>query len=100
VSGRERRLKQNSNHVISTRIVERNPHSLIGVENLTDIGERIHRTKGKNASTRQRRGNAVQSKWVFAELHGMIASKALLHESMTIKVDAHSTSQAMQEPSQ
>jgi putative transposase len=37
ISGRERRLKQDANHVVSKRIVTRYPHSLIGLENLTDL---------------------------------------------------------------
>ena len=94
ISGRERRLKQDANHVVSKRIVECYPHALIGLENLTDIRERTRRKKGKKASVKQRRANARHSKWAFAELHSMIAYKALLHESMTVKVDAHFTSQA------
>ncbi len=94
ISGRERRLKQDANHVVSKRIVERYPHSLIGLEDLTDIRERTKRRKGKRASKKQRQANARQSKWAFAELHSMIAYKALVHGSMTIKVDANYTSQA------
>jgi putative transposase len=94
MSGRERRLKQDANHVVSKRIVDRHPHSLIGLENLTDIRERGRRKKGKKASKKQRRANAAYSKWSFAELQSMIAYKALLHGSMAVKVDAHYTSQA------
>src|SRR6266571_1012865 len=94
ISGRERRLKQDANHVVSKRIVTRHPHSLIGLEHLTDIRERGRRKKGKKASTKQRRANAAYSKWSFAELQSMIAYKALLHGSMAVKVDAHYTSQA------
>ncbi len=94
ISGRERRLKQDANHVVSKRIVDRHPHSLIGLENLTDIRERGRRKKGKKASKKQRRANAAYSKWSFAELQSMIAYKALLHGSMAVKVDAHYTSQA------
>ena len=94
ISGRERRLKQDANHVVSKRIVTRHPHSLIGLENLTDIRERTRRKHGKKATKKQRRANAVYSKWSFAELHSMIAYKALLHGSMAIKVDAHYTSKA------
>jgi len=94
ISGRERRLKQDANHVVSKRIVDRHPHSLIGLEHLTDIRERGRRKKGKKASTKQRRANAAYSKWSFAELQSMIAYKALLHGSMAVKVDAHYTSQA------
>jgi putative transposase len=94
ISGRERRLKQDANHVVSKRITTRYPHSLIGLENLTDIRERTRRKHGKKASKKQRKANAASSKWAFAELHSMIAYKALLHGSMAIKVDAHYTSKA------
>ena len=94
LSGRERRLKQDANHVVSKRIVTRYPHALIGLENLTDIRERTRRKHGKKASKKQRKANAAYSKWAFAELHRMIAYKALLHGSMAIKVDAHYTSKA------
>jgi putative transposase len=94
ISGRERRLKQDANHVVSKRLVSAHPHTLLGLENLTDIRERTKRRQGKKASQKQRRANAVYAKWAFAELHAMIAYKALLQESMAIKVDAHYTSQA------
>jgi putative transposase len=94
MSGRERRLKQDANHVVSKRIVTRYPHSLIGLEDLTDIRDRTRRKHGKKASKKQRKANARQSKWAFAELHAMIAYKALRHSSMAIKVDANFTSQA------
>src|SRR2546428_7151419 len=47
ISGRERRLKQDANHVVSKRIVTRHPHSLIGLENLTHIREGTKRKKGE-----------------------------------------------------
>jgi putative transposase len=37
ISGRERRLKQDANHVVSKRIAEQHPQSLIGLEDLTHI---------------------------------------------------------------
>ena len=94
ISRRERRLKQDANHIVSKRIVEHHPQALIGLENLTDIRERTRRKKGKKATKKQRKANTRQAKWAFAELHGMIAYKAALHESMAIKVDAHYTSQS------
>src|SRR6266704_1690713 len=94
ISGRERRLKQDANHVVSKRIVTRHPHSLIGLENLTDIRERTKRKKGKKATSAQRKANAAYSKWSFAELQSMIAYKALSYGSMAVKVDAHYTSKA------
>ena len=94
ISGRERRLKADANHAVSKRIVTRHPHSLIGLEQLTDIRERTRRKHGKKATKKQRKANATYSKWSFAELQGMIAYKALLHGSMAVKVDAHSTSKS------
>ncbi len=91
---RERRLKADANHVVSKRMVSAHPHALFGLEDLTDIRERTRRKKGKKASSKQRKANAAYSKWAFAELHAMITYKALLHESMAIKVDAHYSSQA------
>ena len=94
MSQRERRLKQDANHVVSKHIVEHHPHSLIGLENLTDIRERTQRKRGKKATKKQRKANARQSKWAFAELHAMIAYKATYTDSLAVKVDAHYTSQA------
>src|SRR5438876_8102531 len=59
ISGRERRLKQDANHVVSKRIVTRYPHSLIGLEKLTDIRDRTRRKHGKTASKTQRKANAA-----------------------------------------
>src|SRR5439155_1368441 len=72
ISGRERRLKADANHVVSKRIVDQHPYSLIGLEQLTDIRDRTKRRKGKKASKKQRKANATFSKWSFAELHAMI----------------------------
>jgi IS605 OrfB family transposase len=103
ISGRERRLKADANHRVSTHIVKANPHSLIGLEDLTDIRERTKRRtrrKKKNGkgsqpvSHKQRKSNSAYSKWSFAELQGMIAYKALFNQSMAIKVDANYTSKA------
>jgi putative transposase len=94
ISGRERRLKQDANHVVSKSIVMIHPNSLIGLEELTGIRERTKRRKGKRASKKQRKANAAYSKWSFAELQAMITYKASLHESIAIKVDADYTSKA------
>src|SRR5712691_2374957 len=50
ISGRERRLKADANHVVSQRIVAHHPHALIGLENLTNIRERTNRRRSKKAS--------------------------------------------------
>jgi putative transposase len=94
ISGRERRLKQARNHLISRRIVDAHPHSLIGLEDLTHIRDRLRRKHGKKASKKQRRANRHASKWAFAELHGYIAYKATMTGSMAVKVDANYTSKA------
>jgi IS605 OrfB family transposase len=101
LSGRERRLKLNSNHVIAKCIVDRYPHALIGLEDLTGIRERTPRRKhvhnGKRVlplSPKARRANRHASKWAFAELQNIIAYKAALSNSVAVKVDADFTSQA------
>jgi len=73
---------------------DQHPHSLIGLENLTDIREHSKRTRGKHASKKQRRANQHASRWAFAELHSILAYKAASAGSLTVKVDAHFTSQA------
>src|SRR3989442_436438 len=62
MSGRERRLKQDANHVVAKRIVDQHPHSLIGLEHLTDIRERTKRKTGKQGSLKQRKANTAYSK--------------------------------------
>jgi putative transposase len=94
IAGRERRLKHDRNHLISRRLVDAYPHSLIGLEDLTHIRERTKRKHGKKATVKQRRANRHASQWAFAELHGYVAYKALLAGSMTVKVDPYQTSQA------
>jgi putative transposase len=94
IAGRERRLKQERNHLISRRIVDTYPASLIGLEDLTHIRERTKRKHGKHTSRKQRRANRHGAAWAFAELHGYIAYKALLAGSMAVQVDAYKTSQA------
>jgi IS605 OrfB family transposase len=94
ISGRERRLKADANHVVSKRIVREHPHSLIGLEELKDIRERTKRKHGTKASKKQRKANAAHSTWAFAQLHSMIAYKALRNSSMAIKVDANDTSKS------
>src|SRR5207245_2975871 len=94
ISRRERRLKLQTNHRIAKRIIAQHPHSIIGLENLTDIREHTKRRTGKKASQKQRQANAASSTWAFAELHGILAYKAVLAGSLTVKVDAHFTSQA------
>jgi IS605 OrfB family transposase len=93
IAGRERRLKLNTNHVISKRIVDTQPISLIGLADLNGIRERTKRKKGKKASKKQRKANRHASKWAFAQLHGTLAYKAMLAGSLCVKVEAAYTSQ-------
>jgi IS605 OrfB family transposase len=94
ISGRERRLKLDTNHCISKDILDTHPHACIGLEDLTHIRERTRRKKGKKASKKQRRANRHASKWAFAELHAFLDYKAVLAGSLCVKVDADYTSQA------
>jgi hypothetical protein len=57
IARRESRLKQEHNHIISRQIVDAYPHSLIGLEDLTHIRERVRRKHGKQASKKQRKAN-------------------------------------------
>jgi putative transposase len=97
VAARERWLKQERNHVISRRIVDAYPRSLLGLEDLTHIHERTKRRRsrcGKKASQKQRKVNRHASTWAFAELQDYLAYKALLAGSMAVKVATSYTSQA------
>ena len=103
IEQRERRLKLQANHTIAKRIVEQHPHTLIGLENLTDIRERTRcrkRKRKKNGkgyeqvSPKARKANRVYSQWSFAELHALLSYKAALAGGLAIKVDADYTSQA------
>ena len=94
ISGRERRLKLNTDHTIAKHVLDTHPHALIGLEDLTYIRERTKRKKGKRATKKQRKANRHASKWAFAELHAHLTYKAALAGSLCIKVDADYTSQA------
>ena len=94
LAGRERRLKQDRNHIMSRRLVAAYPHSLIGLEDLTHLRERTNRQHHKTSSVKRRRANRYASQWAFAELQSYVAYKALLAGSMAVMVDAYKTSQA------
>ena len=93
MSKRERRFKADKNHCISNEIVE--PNCVIGMEELTGIRERTgqKRKKGKKASEKQRKANANNSKWAFAETQKFVEYKSNLKGSIFLKVDADYTSQ-------
>jgi predicted transposase len=77
IATRERRVKQDRNHLISRRLVDAYPHALIGLEDLTPIRERTHRARrhGKRASQKQRRASRHESQWSFAELQAYLPSQ-------------------------
>ncbi|MFP4337956.1 MAG: RNA-guided endonuclease InsQ/TnpB family protein [Halothece sp.] len=93
LSGRERRFRSDVNHQVSKKVAKSN--SLIGLEDLTHIRERTNpRRKGKKASKKQKKANRKQTSWSFAELQSFIDYKAVLNDSLAIKVDADYTSQS------
>ncbi len=102
LSGRERRFKLNTNHVVAKHIVTTHPYTLIGLEDLSGIRERTKRRRRRRKGTqvlpltsKQRRANRHASKWAFAELHNIIMYKAMLSgSSFAVKVDADYTSKA------
>ncbi|HEX4204786.1 MAG TPA: transposase [Ktedonobacteraceae bacterium] len=103
IEQRERRLKRQANHHIARQIVTTHQEALIGLEDLTGIRERTKPRKRKRkkgskgtepATPKMRRANRVRSQWSFAELHALIAYKAVLAGSLAIKVEAQYTSQA------
>jgi putative transposase len=94
IGQRERRLKLNTNHTISKRILDTHPHSFIGLEDLSGIREHTKRKHGKKASKKQRRASQHASHWTFAELRRFLDYKAVLAGSLCVKVDADYTSQA------
>jgi len=90
LSGRERRFKSNTNHVIAKRVVEKAKGTGrgIAVEELTGIRGRIrfrHEQRDK------------MSKWSFGELRGYIEYKARLHGVEVVAVDPRNTSRTCPE---
>jgi IS605 OrfB family transposase len=103
IGQRERRFKLQANHTLAKQIIKQHPHTLFGLEHLTDIRERTKRKKrrrkhnGKGTepvSMKSRKANRVYSQWSFAELHALISYTAALAGSLAVKVDADYTSKA------
>ncbi len=92
LSGRERRFKKDTNHVLSKRIVSKAKESDrgIGLEDLQGIRERC----GKRLRRSQR---GRHSKWAFGELRGFLEYKARLAGVSLACVDPAYTSQACNE---
>ena len=92
-----------ANHTLAKQVTKQHPHTLIGLEHLTDIRERTKRKKRKRkkhgkgyepVSPKARKANRVYSQWSFAELQALISYKAALAGSLAVKVDADYTSKA------
>lgn len=87
ISGKERRFKKNTNHVISRRLVDKakDTNRGIALEDLKGITSRIRLRKAQRDSI---------SKWAFAELRTMIEYKSALAGIPVVAVDPAYTSQA------
>jgi putative transposase len=71
-----------ANHSIAKQIIRQHPHTLLGLEHLTDIRERTKRRTRKRkkdgkgyerVSPKARKANRVYSQWSFAELQNLIS---------------------------
>ncbi len=93
LSGRERRFIADRNHSLASKLLNRFPHSIIGLEDLTHIRERTERRSSPKDSPKMKSSKRRRSQWSFAELQTFIAHKAPLRGSMAVKVHAEYTSQ-------
>ncbi len=87
---RERRMKRDTNHVISKRLVSKAAETSrgIGLEDLTGIRER---------STVRRSQRSRHSKWAFSELRQFVSYKARLAGVALKTVDPRNTSRTCSE---
>jgi putative transposase len=92
LSGRERRFKRDTNHVLSKRIVSKAKESDRGIalEDLKGIRQRV----GKRLRRSQR---GRHGKWAFGQLRGFLEYKARLAGVSLVCVDPAYTSQACNE---
>jgi IS605 OrfB family transposase len=90
LSMRERRFRSDVNHKLALSVLE--PSTLIGVEDLTGIRERLRRRTGKRASEKQRQANRDSSSWSYAELQWFITYKSFFFDSIVVAVDPRNTS--------
>jgi putative transposase len=92
LSGKERRFKRDTNHVLSKRIVSKAKETDRGIalEDLKGIRERT----GKRLRRSQR---GRHGKWAFGELRGFLEYKARLSGVSLVCVDPAYTSQACNE---
>jgi len=85
LSGREKRFKSDTNHVISKRIVSKakGPHRALALEDLKGIRKGITVRKGQ----RERFG-----KWAFDQLRRFVTYKALMEGVPVVLADPRNTS--------
>lgn len=85
LSGRERRFKRNTNHVISKHLVAKahDTSRALALENLQGIRAR---------TTVQRAQRSRHAKWAFAELRSFITYKAHIHGVPVYLIDPRNTS--------
>ncbi len=90
LSGKERRFKRDTNHVISKRLVSKAAQSNRGIslEDLQGIRER---------TTVRRAQRSRHSKWAFGELRAFVEYKAKLAGVATVAVDPRNTSRTCSE---
>lgn len=90
LSGRERRFKKNTNHVISRKLIDKaiDTDRGIALEDLSGIRGRIRFRRSQRDSI---------SKWAFGELRSFIEYKSALAGVLTLVVDPAYTSQMCSE---
>ena len=86
LSGRENRWMTDVNHCLSKTLVEKNPDTLIAVEDLTDI-------TFETTLNRKKENRYEHHSWAFYQLQQFIEYKAKKHGSYLIKVNPAYTSQ-------
>lgn len=90
LSGKEKRLMRDVNHVVSKKVVEfavKNNVNVIGVEDLTGIMDRTRYKVSKDDRYRH-------ASWAFSELQAFIEYKAKEKGILVVYVDAAYTSQS------
>jgi IS605 OrfB family transposase len=90
---RESRFIRDCNHRLSNEIHRQYPQSLLTLEELTGIRDRIEPRHSKKHSKKKRQDNRRRSQWSFADLHDKLEYKAHRYGSVTIKVIPDYTSQ-------
>ncbi len=92
LSGKERRFRKNTNHVISKRIVQKaqQQHKALAIEELRHIRTRTERTVRHSQRARQ-------SSWAFGQLRQFLSYKAALAGVPLHTVDPRNTSRTCSE---